>query len=203
MNRTYIKKIYLVASVLRISRFACLTDVPTCELCRWHPILLQRYHTLRPSQDGRHFPDNIFKSIFVNENVWISTKFSPQFVPRCPINIIPVLVQIMAWRRPGDKLLSEPMMVSLPTHICVTRPQWVNTSHKGWLSTHLSLHWFIYWLVSAWSQAIIWTSADCSLIEQIHWKFSQNKNISVQENAFEVVVCNMTANLSLPHCVDT
>ena len=35
-------------------------------------------------------------------------------------------VQIMAWRRPGDKPLSEPMMVSLTTHICVTRPQWVN-----------------------------------------------------------------------------
>ena len=32
----------------------------------------------------------------------------------------------MAWRRPGDKPLSEPMMVSLSTHICVTRPQWVN-----------------------------------------------------------------------------
>ena len=32
----------------------------------------------------------------------------------------------MAWRRPGDKPLSEPMMVSLPMHICVTRPQWVN-----------------------------------------------------------------------------
>ena len=31
----------------------------------------------------------------------------------------------MAWRHPGDKPLSEPMMVSLPTHICVTRPQWV------------------------------------------------------------------------------
>ena len=40
----------------------------------------------------------------------------------------------MAWRRPGDKPLSEPMMVRLPTHICVTRPQWVNavssTFHK-------------------------------------------------------------------------
>ena len=40
---------------------------------------------------------------------------------------IPALVQIMAWRRPGDKPLSEAMMVNLPTHICVTRPQWVNT----------------------------------------------------------------------------
>ena len=32
----------------------------------------------------------------------------------------------MAWRRPGDKPLPEPMLVSLLTHICVTRPQWVN-----------------------------------------------------------------------------
>ena len=31
----------------------------------------------------------------------------------------------MAWRRPGDKPLSEPMMVRLKTHICVSRPQWV------------------------------------------------------------------------------
>ena len=31
----------------------------------------------------------------------------------------------MAWRRSGDKPLSEPMMVNLLTNICVTRPQWV------------------------------------------------------------------------------
>ena len=31
----------------------------------------------------------------------------------------------MAWRRPGYKPLSEPMIVRLPTHICVARPQWV------------------------------------------------------------------------------
>ena len=53
-------------------------------------------------------------------------KFQWSFVPKCPINNKPALVQIMAWCRPGDKPLSEPMMVSLPTHICVARPQWVN-----------------------------------------------------------------------------
>ena len=31
----------------------------------------------------------------------------------------------MAWRRSGDKPLSAPMMDSLLTHVCVTRPQWV------------------------------------------------------------------------------
>ena len=30
--------------------------------------------TLRPGQNGRHFPDNIL--VFVNENVWISIKIS-------------------------------------------------------------------------------------------------------------------------------
>ena len=82
-------------------------------------------NTLRPRQDGRHFPDDIFKSIFLNKNVLISIKISLKFVPRCPINNIPALVQIMDWCRPGDNPLSEPMMVSLSTHICVTRPQWV------------------------------------------------------------------------------
>ena len=33
-----------------------------------------------------------------------------KFVPNGPISNIPVLVQIMAWRRPGDKPLSEPIM---------------------------------------------------------------------------------------------
>ena len=42
----------------------------------------------------------------------------------------------MAWRRPGDKPLAEPMMVSLPMHICVVRPQWVKImkqSDLNWL----------------------------------------------------------------------
>ena len=32
------------------------------------------------------------------------------------INNIPALAQVMAWPQPGDKPLSEPMMVSLLTH---------------------------------------------------------------------------------------
>ena len=77
--------------------------------------------------NGRHFPDDIFKCIFLNENVWISYKISLKFDPKVRINNIQALVQIMAWRRPGDKPLSEPMMIRLLTHICVTRPQWVNS----------------------------------------------------------------------------
>ena len=56
-------------------------------------------------------------------------EFRLRFVPKGLINKIPTLAHIMAWRRSGDKPLSEPMMVSLLTHICVIRPQWV----KQWL----------------------------------------------------------------------
>ena len=88
-------------------------------------------NTLRPRQNGRHSADDIFKCIFLNENVWIPIKISLKFVPLGLINNIPSLVQIMAWRPLGDKPLSEPMMVSFPTHICVTRPEWVNPCHAG------------------------------------------------------------------------
>ena len=88
-------------------------------------------NTLRPRLNGRHFADDIFKCIFLNENAWISLKISLKFVPKVRINNVPTLVQIKAWRRPGDKPLSEPVMVSLRTHICVTRPQWVNRIWTG------------------------------------------------------------------------
>ena len=73
------------------------------------------FNSLRPRPNRRYFADDILKRIFFNENVWISIKISLKFVPKGLINNIPALVQIMAWRRSGDKPLSEPMMVGLPT----------------------------------------------------------------------------------------
>ena len=79
-----------------------------------------KFNTLRLIQNGRHFTDNLFKRIFLNGTVRISIKISLKFVPKGPISNIPALVQIMAWRWPGNKPLSEPMIVTLPTYICVT-----------------------------------------------------------------------------------
>ena len=103
--------------------------IPFCayEYCKYliiYPVFL---NSLRPRPNRRHFADDIFKCIFENENEWISPRLSLKIVSRVRINNIPALVQIMAWRRPGYKPLSEPMVVSLLTHICATRPQWVNT----------------------------------------------------------------------------
>ena len=129
-----------------------------------------RLHTLGQRKNGCHFPDDIFKWIFLNENVWILIKISLNFGPKGPINNIPALVQIMAWRRPGAKTLSEPMMVSLLMHICVILPQWVmiiihNQRSCSTLVEHL---------------AIIWTNVDnftyCqnwNLKISFQWNFSQ------------------------------
>ena len=57
-----------------------------------------------------HFADGILKFIFFNKNIWMSIKTSLKFFPKGPVNNIPALFQIMAWRRPGDKPLSEIMM---------------------------------------------------------------------------------------------
>ena len=62
--------------------------------------------------------DDTFKCLFLNENIWISFKILLKFAPKGPINNIPALVKIMAWHWLGNKPLSEPMVVSLQTHMC-------------------------------------------------------------------------------------
>ena len=44
-------------------------------------------NTSKPRQNGHHFVDDIFKCIFLNENIWISTNISLKFVPKGQINI--------------------------------------------------------------------------------------------------------------------
>ena len=39
-----------------------------------------------PKQHGRHFADDTFKCIFLNENVRIAIKISLKFVPKGPSN---------------------------------------------------------------------------------------------------------------------
>ena len=65
---------------------------------------------LRPRQNSRHVADATFKSIFFNENLWIWIEISLKFVPEGTNRNIAASDQIMAWRRPGGKPSSEPML---------------------------------------------------------------------------------------------
>ena len=124
-------------------------------------------NTLRLRQNGCHFAGDSFKQIFLNENVGIAIKISLKFVPEGPVNNISALVQIMAWRRPGDKSFSETILVRSLMLICITRPQWVNETNADFLP--VGLYNYIQW--------------------------SYNKNTFLSQNKFESVVCKMKAIL--------
>ena len=55
---------------------------------------MTQLNTLRPRQNGRHFADDTFKRIFLNDNVGTSIKMSLKFVHKGPMNNIPALVQM-------------------------------------------------------------------------------------------------------------
>ena len=103
-------------------------------------------NSLSSRRNKRHFADDSFICIFLTENVLIALKFSPKLL---------ALVLIITWCRPIDKPLSEPMMIILQTHLCVTWLIWIKSVFSGvWIismkifcqKTVLPLQWeFLYW----------------------------------------------------------
>ena len=76
-------------------------------------------------------------------------------VPYVRISNSPAWVQIMVWRRSDDKPVSEPMMVSLLTHVFVIRPQWVHddSSDDWWSASFLSgLGSYNIWIMRTYKQ---------------------------------------------------
>ena len=68
------------------------------------------FNTLRPGQNGCHVADDILKRIFLNENVFLNDNFNNH----CSLESDKSsLFQIMAWRRIGDKPLSQLMTAYL------------------------------------------------------------------------------------------
>ena len=99
------------------------------------------------------------------------------------------LIQIMAWCRPQDNPLSKPMMVRSPRHICVTRPEWINShlSHEGQWHPLMT----VILVKTGWgsSQAITWNNIDLSLVrlsdnylEQFHEWYVSHWFITLPQN---------------------
>ena len=113
------------------------------------------------------------------------------FVPKGPIDNIPVLVQIMAWCRPGDKPLSEPIMwLTDPLGQSAS----ISSHHENVLPriyTHvanLSCHWFTQLFVTysfSWPSYLhygnVYTSKDCLYNEMCPRERWVNINGLVQE----------------------
>ena len=123
-------------------------------------------NTLRPRKMAA-----ISQTMFSNAFSWMKIfEFCSRFHWRLFLNI-PSLVQIMAWRRPADKPLSEPMMVSLLTHICGAWPQWVinDIEQNGQIAT-LSILTTTYYQERH-IQILVWSG--CCLLNCIHWVWNE------------------------------
>ena len=88
------------------------------------------FYSLR--QNCRHFPDDIFKYIILNENVRISLMIALRFVSKIRINNILALVHIGAACIGADQATNHYLyqwwLVDWLTFI--TRPQWVNRARQ-------------------------------------------------------------------------
>ena len=106
-------------------------------------------NTLGLRQNCRHFADDIFKCIFLNENLWISIKISQKFVSKFRIINIPVLIQIMAWRRPGDKPLSEPMIVywHIYASLGLSELIWIHRSILDRNAVDMLIFWYVFFFM--------------------------------------------------------
>ena len=107
--------------------FTSVTLVPyarSCNVCR-NLKYYRMSNTLRTRKNGRHFAGDIFKHIFSNENCCILIRISLKFVPRDPISRYASVGSDDGLAPTRPKPLSEPMLVRLLTHICVTWPRWV------------------------------------------------------------------------------
>ena len=77
------------------------------------------------------------------------------------------------------------------THICVGNLTIIGSDDGLSPGRRQAITWINYWNIVNWT-----------LRNKLQWKFNQNSNIFIHENAIESVVCEMAAILSRPQCVN-
>ena len=122
-----------------------------------------RIHLNPPDWIATVLADDIFKSIFSNENDRIPFPISLKFVPRSPIDDNPAWVHVMAWHRIGDRPLSEPMMLQF-THAYMR--------HEGNISFNQRWHCLL----------------TCMFISRLRWVIKVGKRSLYQDDRSGVTV---------------
>ena len=111
-----------------------IKDLTTCPLSMSRNDRKGKYMSIFPQNNSVHKGLRCLTHWSRDKFLWKKMfKFRSEFhwklfLKKVRINNKPALVQIMAWRRLGDMPLSETMLVRLPMHIGVTRPQRVNVT---------------------------------------------------------------------------
>ena len=82
--KSAVYKVNIYQVILMISKASEISHLTSVKLAMYGT----HVNTLRPRQNGRLFADDIFKCLFLHEDVWISIKNSLKFVAKGPINNI-------------------------------------------------------------------------------------------------------------------
>ena len=99
--------VVIIKIYIWINRWLSISVTKEC-ICIFIPIHINSF---LHRQNGRHFPQDIFKCIFVNGMFCILIWISLKFVPQGPIDNKWALVQVMAWHHIGAKALPELMLI--------------------------------------------------------------------------------------------
>ena len=125
--------------------------------------------------------------------MWISIKISLKFVPKGPINNIPVLVQIMAGRRPGNKPLSERLLDHWRIYASVMPVTFRqrNCTNFNSLGSRICVnksrhHWF-RWCFARCSAPIhylyqSWLIVDLNIGDKFQWNFKMKQFCNKKNN---------------------
>ena len=86
-------------------------DLKGINAVEWNKLVNQRLTHLDLEKMAAIWLTDFSNSFFLNENWCILIRISPKFIPKGSIKNKPAMVLRMAWRRTGNKPLSEPMLV--------------------------------------------------------------------------------------------
>ena len=124
------------------------------------------FNTLRPRQNGCHFPDDIFKCIFWNKNAYILVEISLKLVHQGTINNIPALVQIMAWRRPGDWVTQ--IGVVDKRAFAILRSRWFSVQQLSLMAKLFHGSWEVVYYTLYLARTLNTRENDCNINNILH-----------------------------------
>ena len=137
-----------------------------------------------------------FQVHFRDKKFCILIKILLKFVPKGPIDNISALVEIMAWRQIGAKILSQPMLTRFTVaYTCSTRGRWVNSSwpsYAMWLQRSGSSQSSTKPLPESmltYHKGGLWHSLDNNLT---HW--TRNKLYTISQTTFSNAFSWMKTN---------
>ena len=176
----FIKKVNTVKCLFLIIHYiGVLTE------CRYWWLKFTSVIKQKSEQNGCHFDaDNIFRCIFLKENVCILIQFSENFVLRVLLDNKSALVQIMVWCPVGDMLFPE-LMSPIQHHVFTWESSFENAvcsfrldvlTHQG-QDKMAAIFQTTFWSVFSWMKMYEFRLT-------FHWSLSPRVQLTILQHWF-------------------